>query len=79
MKKILRYLVLRFFTKYYFVSGTFELRGERKWFRMLYSPKKGFVNENEVRKICENELQYDFDYFLITNFKKISFKEYANF
>lgn len=79
MEKILRYLVLRFFTKFYFVSGTFELRGEIKWFSMIYSPKKGFVNENEVRKIFKNELQYDFDSFFITNFKKISFKEYANF
>ncbi len=79
MKKKLRYLKLRFFTKFYFVSGTFELRGERKWFRLIYSPKNGYVNEKEVREIWESHLKYDFDYFVITNFKKISFKEYANF
>lgn len=79
IKQLLRYLKLRFFTKYYFVSGTFEHKGERKWFRVLYAPKSGYVNEKELLEIWKENLNYDFEYFVVTNFKRISSKQYLNF
>ena len=79
MKKIIKYLQLRFFTTFYFVSGTFDHKGERKWFRLCYSPLNGFVNEKEVKEIFEEETGYKSKYFVVTNFRKISAKEYLNF
>ena len=78
MKKLLQYLKARR-KKIYFVSGTFSLHGERKWFRVLYQPESGYVNEKEVEIIFNKQLRVGFDYFIITNYKRISFNEYKNF
>ena len=79
MKSILKYLKLRFFTKYYFISGTLEHNGERKWFRMLYAPENGMVNELTAKSIFEKDNKITTKYFVITNFKRITAKEYLNF
>lgn len=78
MKKLLQYLKARR-KKIYFVSGIFSLHGERKWFRVLYQPESGYVNEKEVEIIFNKQLRVSFDYFIITNYKRISFNEYKNF
>lgn len=78
-KKIIKYLKLRYFTNYYFISGTLEVDGERKWFRMNYAPKKGVVNEDEAKEIFELLNGITTPYFIITNFKRVSAKEHLNF
>ena len=79
MKKIFRYLNLRFFSKYYFVSGTFDHKGERKWFRLVYRPESGYVNNEELLNIWKEHLNCNFKYFVVTNFKRISAEQYLYF
>lgn len=79
MKSILKYLWLRLTRKTFFVSGTFPLKGERKWFRLIYSPESNYVNEKEIQEIFEKETQEKLDYFVITFYKRVSIKEQKNF
>ena len=78
MKKFIAKFLLQF-KNIYFVSGTFYHENERKWFRVIYIPKSGYVNENELRKIVEVELECSIPKFVITYYKKITHKEAKNF
>lgn len=78
MKKLIAKIIVRFKT-FYFVSGTFEHQGERKWFRIIYIPKNGYVNEKEVEEIFQKETGLVSAYFVITNFRKTNYKQYLNF
>ena len=79
MKKLLAKIIIKFFRKTYFVSGTFEHEKERKWFRIIYQPKTGFVNEEEVKNILELKTGYISKYVVVTFFKKVPFKQYQEF
>ena len=79
MRKLLAKIIIKYFRKTYFVSGTFEHKNERKWFRIIYQPKTGFVNEEEVKKILELETGYVSKYVVVTFFKKVPFKQYQEF
>ena len=81
MKKLLKYLYLRLFRKFYFVSGTFDFNGERKWFRLVYSPDGGVITQNDIEKILKESFPKGAaeEYVVITNFFKISYKQHKNF
>ena len=79
MKKLFAKIIIKYFRKTYFVSGTFEHNNERKWFRIIYQPKTGFVNEKEVKNILELKTGYVSKYVVVTFFKKVPFKQYQEF
>lgn len=79
MKKILARIIIGLFRKFYFVSGTFEHEGERKWFRIIYTPNSGYVNEDEVKAVLYDKTNYLSKYVVVTHFHKVSYKQYLNF